>query len=232
MKKIILSAGILLSYNLAAQQLPDSQKNKYNLTIKSPDASQFSKYIDIPTTTHTGTIGIDIPLYNIKVGDFILPISIKYHASGVKVKEVASKVGLGWSLSVGGVSLSKQIINLEDKGFIPVINQTDGAFIPNDRTSSDYSLASQITGFNIIDPSSPAIGQKRDSQPDIFSYSIGGNSGDFYLDSTGKPIKIGETSVKIETSPFVLTDDAGNKYFFSAGNQMRTVGGLYPVLKI
>ncbi|MEY8762013.1 hypothetical protein [Chryseobacterium tongliaoense] len=231
MKKIFC-AGILLS-NFLFAQLPETQNNKYNLTIKSPDASQFSKYIDIPTTTHTGTVGIDIPIYNIKVDNFSLPIALKYHASGVKVKEVASKVGLGWSLSIGGVSLSKQIIGNEDKGNIPIINQTDGAFQPNDRTSSDYSLATQIMGFNTVDPSDTytLVGQKRDTQPDIFSYSIGNSSGDFHLDSTGKPIKIGETSVKIEVYPFIFTDDSGNKYFFSAGNEMRTVGGSFPTVE-
>lgn len=228
MKNTITTIFIITTQLYFAQQVSDIKNNKYNLTIKSPDASQLSKHIDIPTTTHTGTMGIDIPIYTIKVDNYTLPISLKYHASGVKVKEIASKVGLGWSLSVGGLSLSKQIIAAEDKGFVPVINQADGAFQPNDRTSSDYALATTITGFNTTDPSNPGIGQKRDSQPDIFSYSISGSSGDFHLDSTGKPVKVGETSVKIETYPFILTDDSGNKYFFSAANEMRTFGGAIP----
>ena len=231
MKKTIAAIFIITTQIYFAQQASDIQNNKYNLTIKSPDASQLSKHIDIPTTTHTGTMGIDIPIYNIKVDNYSLPISLKYHASGVKVKEIASKVGLGWSLSIGGISLSKQIINVEDKGFVPVINQEDGAFQPNDRTSSDYALAVMITGFNAADPSNPIVGLKRDSQPDIFSYSIPGHSGDFYRDSTGKPIKIGETSVKIEIYPFILTDDSGNKYYFSAANEMRTIGGAIPTVE-
>jgi hypothetical protein len=231
MKKTIAAIFIIATQMYSAQQATDMQNNKYNLTIKSPDASQLSKHIDIPTTTHTGTVGIDIPIYNIKVDNYSLPISLKYHASGVKVKEIASKVGLGWSLSVGGISLSKQIINVEDKGFVPVINQADGAFQPNDRNSSDYALANKITGFNIVDPSTPIVGQKRDSQPDIFSYSIPGGSGDFHFDSTGKLVKIGETTVKIETYPFILTDDSGNKYYFSAANEIRTFGGAIPTVE-
>ncbi|MBK1898282.1 hypothetical protein [Chryseobacterium paridis] len=229
MKNRIAAFFIIATQFYFAQQAADVQNNKFNLTIKSPDASQLSKHIDVPTTTHTGTVGIDIPIYNIKVDNYTLPISLKYHASGVKVKEVASKVGLGWSLSIGGISLSKQIINIEDRGFIPVINQADWSFQPNDRTSSDYSLANQITGFNAADPSNPFSALKRDSQPDIFSYSIPGSSGDFHLDSSGRPVKIGETSVKIEKSPFVLTDDSGNKYYFSGGNQTRTIGGAVPL---
>lgn len=234
MKKTIRAIFIIATQMYSAQQATDMQNNKYNLTIKSPDVSQLSKHIDIPTTTHTGTLGIDIPIYNIKVDNYSLPISLKYHASGVKVKEIASKVGLGWSLSVGGISMSKQIIANEDKGYIPAINQSDGAFQPNDRTSSDFSLAIKIMGFDLSDPSNiyNYLNQKRDTQPDIFSYSIPGNSGDFYLDSTGAPIKIGETSVKIgKPYPFILTDDSGNIYYFSPANEMRTVGGALPTIE-
>ncbi|MCS3532915.1 hypothetical protein [Chryseobacterium sp. JUb7] len=234
MKKTIAAIFIIATQMYSAQQATEMQNNKYNLTIKSPDASQLSKHIDIPTTTHTGTVGIDIPIYNIKIDNYSLPISLKYHASGVKVKEIASKVGLGWSLSIGGISMSKQIIANEDKGYIPAINQADGAFQPNDRTSSDFSFASQIMGFDASDPSNTYnhLGQKRDTQPDIFSYSIPGSSGDFYLDSTGSPIKIGETSVKISKPyPFILTDDSGNIYYFSIANEMRTVGGALPTIE-
>ncbi|HEX8577792.1 MAG TPA: hypothetical protein VF677_16025 [Flavobacterium sp.] len=214
------------NYKLQAQNYSIAP-NKYNLNIKSPDASQFAKFVDIPTSTHTGAVGIDIPIYNIKVDDYNLPISLKYHASGIKVKEIASKVGLGWSLSVGGISLSKQIFGNEDEGSIPSINQADGAFQLNNRASNDHALAVSITGFNVFEPDNPITQTKRDTQPDIFSYSLGNISGDFYFDSAGKIVKIPETDIKIEGLS-ILTDNAGNRYFFSVGNRMRTLGGYIP----
>ncbi|MDR6546622.1 hypothetical protein J2810_002682 [Chryseobacterium rhizosphaerae] len=226
MKKTILCISLLMSsWGWAQTNLvsPD----KYNLKIKPPDAGQLSKHIDIPASTYTGTFGVDIPIYNIKVDDYSLPISLKYHASGVKVKEIASKIGLGWSLSVGGISLSKQIFGVQDKGAIPNINQVDGAFQPNNTASADHHLALQITGFNSFSPDNSLIEQKRDTQPDVFSYSIGNIAGDYYFDSSGKVVKISPTDAKIEGNS-ILTDSEGNKYFFSPGNLMRTTGGSIP----
>ncbi|MDR4894417.1 MULTISPECIES: hypothetical protein [unclassified Chryseobacterium] len=215
MKKIIAASLIICGCALGYSQSVDPKESKYNLTIKSPDASQLSKHTDIPTSTHTGTIGIDIPIYTIQVGDFSLPISLKYHASGVKVKETASKVGLGWSLSVGGMSLSKQVLGREDKGKIQYINPD--SFNPVQSNLNDYDLAKSIKEeFSTLD-----------TQPDIYSFSLGSASGEFYYDSSGKIIQIPYSTVKIEDS-FVFTDDQGIKYYFKAGNQTQTVGGSAP----
>ncbi|QWT87678.1 hypothetical protein KBP46_07495 [Chryseobacterium sp. PCH239] len=215
MKKIIAASLIICGYALGYSQSVEAKESKYNLTIKSPDASQLSKHTDIPTSTHTGTVGIDIPIYTIKVGDFTLPISLKYHASGVKVKETASKVGLGWSLSVGGISLSKQVLGREDKGKIQYINPD--SFNPVQSNLHDYNLAKSIKEeFSQLD-----------TQPDIYSFSLGNVSGEFYYDSSGKIIQIPFSTVKIEDA-FVFTDDQGIKYFFKVGNQTQTVGGGTP----
>ncbi|WP_330747613.1 hypothetical protein [Chryseobacterium sp. CP-77] len=212
MKKIIAASLVICGYALSYSQSVEAKDSKYNLTIKSPDASQLSKHTDIPTSTYTGAVGIDIPLYTIKVGDFSLPISLKYHASGVKVKETSSKVGLGWSLSVGNLSLSKQIFGKEDKGKIQYINPD--TFNPVPGNANDYNLAMTLKA---------GMGAP-DTQPDIYSYSIGSNSGEFYYDSLGKIIQIPYSTVKIEDS-FVVTDNQGIKYYFKAGNQIQNVGG-------
>ncbi|KXH80360.1 hypothetical protein [Chryseobacterium kwangjuense] len=216
MKKLIIFS-VVLAYSLGYSQSVNTADSKYNLTIKSPDAAQLSKHTDIPTSTHTGAVGIDIPLYTIKVGDYTLPISLKYHASGIKVKETASKVGLGWSLSVGGISLSKQIMGAEDKGKVPYINPVSFNPVPGNPT--DYDLAMRATGFNGL--------TKYDTQPDIYSYSAGGSSGEFYFDSAGKIIQIPYNTVKIEGS-FMVTDNEGVKYYFIPGNQILNIGGSAP----
>ena len=217
MKKNFIIYFMLSAYSLGYSQSVNSNDNKYNLTIKSPDAAQLSKHTDIPTSTHTGTVGVDIPLYTIKVGDFTLPVSLKYHASGVKVKETASKVGLGWSLSIGSISLSKQIFGAEDKGKIPYINPVN--FNPTPSNPTDYDLALRATGFNGL--------TKYDTQPDIYSYAIGNSSGEFYFDSSGKIIQIPYSTVKVEDS-FTVTDNDGIKYYFIPGNQLRNLGGSAP----
>ncbi|NML71184.1 hypothetical protein HHL23_15445 [Chryseobacterium sp. RP-3-3] len=217
MKRKIILSFIVLAYSIGYSQSVNSSDSKYNLTIKSPDAAQLSKHTDMPTSTHTGSVGVDIPLYTIKVGDYTLPISLKYHASGVKVKETASKVGLGWSLSIGGISLSKQIFGAEDKGKIPYINPISFNPVPSNPT--DYDLAMKATGFNGL--------AKYDTQPDIYSYVAGSSSGEFYFDSLGKIIQIPYSTVKIEDS-FTVTDNGGVKYYFIPGNQILNIGGSAP----
>lgn len=69
----------------------------------SPTAQNFMRYGEIPVDYSTGIPNIQIPLYTVKGRKLELPISISYHASGIKVRDVASEVGLGWVLNAGGV---------------------------------------------------------------------------------------------------------------------------------
>lgn len=50
----------------------------------------------------TGVPDISIPIYTIRLGAFELPVRLSYHASGIRVNDVASTVGLGWTLDAGG----------------------------------------------------------------------------------------------------------------------------------
>jgi len=202
------------------------QDKKFDITLKSPDATQISKFTDMPSSTYTGIVSSSIPIYDIKIDKEIFPITINYHGSGVKVKEVASKVGLGWSLSVGNTSLSKQIFGAEDTGWVPNIPMDEDHFTPNDMQSNSYALATSITGFNQA-TGAQDLSTKRDTQPDIFSYSVNGMSGEFHYDHTGKIIQIPYQKVKIE-NVFKITDGKGVVYNFIAGNSVRNVGGSVP----
>ncbi|WP_346320975.1 hypothetical protein [Chitinophaga sp. YIM B06452] len=79
-----------------------SQFNK-DIAPMSPAATTFSKFGDMPVNLHTGLPNISIPIYELEVDGFKLPIGIAYHAGGIKVDEGASHVGLGWALIAGGL---------------------------------------------------------------------------------------------------------------------------------
>lgn len=79
-----------------------SQLNK-DIALVSPAVTTFSKFGDVPVNLHTGIPSISIPIYELEVDGFTLPIGIAYHAGGVKVDEGASQVGLGWALIAGGL---------------------------------------------------------------------------------------------------------------------------------
>jgi hypothetical protein len=68
----------------------------------TPQAASLGKYGQVPVSYQTGVPNISIPIYEIKLNDFSYPVSLSYHAGGVKVDDVATNVGLGWSLNAGG----------------------------------------------------------------------------------------------------------------------------------
>lgn len=69
---------------------------------KSPESASFEKYGKIPVGEYTGTASANVPFYTIKQDNFELPINLSYHASGIKVSQEATWVGLGWDLVPGG----------------------------------------------------------------------------------------------------------------------------------
>jgi hypothetical protein len=105
---------VCLSVN--AQVIPPSSEPK--IIPPSPNASAFAKYGNIPVSTYTGVPNISLPIYEIRVRDITVPISLSYHASGIKVGDEASRVGLGWVLNAGGV-ISRNIINRDDLQELP-----------------------------------------------------------------------------------------------------------------
>lgn len=69
---------------------------------KSPEASAFKKYGDYQVNEYNGNPDIRVPLYMMSYKDIEIPIELNYDASGIKVEQEASWVGLGWNLMVGG----------------------------------------------------------------------------------------------------------------------------------
>lgn len=62
----------------------------------------------------TGTVNINIPLYEVKAHDIVVPISISYSALGIKVGQEAGAPGMGWELNAGG-KIIKQINGRDDE---------------------------------------------------------------------------------------------------------------------
>ena len=85
-----------INYNSAAEV-----NSKIKLP-KSPEADAFEKYGNTPVNLYTGTPDISIPLHTIKGREFDVPLTLTYDASGIKVSQIATNVGLGWNLNLGG----------------------------------------------------------------------------------------------------------------------------------
>ena len=185
----------------------------------SPSSAALAKYGDYPVDLSTGVPEISVPLFTIQEGDYNLPLSLSYHAGGIKVDEIGSWVGLGWSLNTGGM-VSRTVNGLPDEVNEPGIHEgywstqtwLDGlsGYQENAETFWKYKRVTEA---------------KIDTEPDHFSFQVAGFSGSFVLtkDATGnlkavqfkkQPVIIQPVLIGNDISAFTITDPKGNIYKF------------------
>jgi hypothetical protein len=186
----------------------------------SPNAASLGKYGEIPVGYSTGIPNINVPVYEITSGSLKIPISLSYHAGGIRVEEIASWVGLGWSLNAGGV-ITRQVRGLAD--------ESGGGYIYHSGDVSDYinsvmnSTQKQAYKDDITDGNT-------DSQQDIYVYNLGGESGKFFLKPNGDILTIPFSKNKIAGGgdSWIVTDVNGTNYYFTAKETTTTtpvIGG-------
>lgn len=116
---VILGCILVATIGSTAQDLPNT-----NYIPPSPTAAAFNRYGEIPVDMATGVPNISIPIFTLQEGGIKVPISISYHASGIKVRDVASEVGLGWVLNAGGV-ITQTALGLLDRQPAAAANPTN-----------------------------------------------------------------------------------------------------------
>ncbi|WP_027375674.1 RHS repeat domain-containing protein [Kaistella palustris] len=191
MRKIITAflLVILSTSELFAQGIPPAPITKtIDMFPKTPDVAALTKHIDIPPGNFTGVANFTIPIYTINIDGVKIPIELLYTTTGIKVGEIASRVGLGWALSTGP-SLTRQVIgsldNTTEKPVFQNINQIP-FMCAYDYNTGSYSFnspcgiaLSALGYYPYLQPINP------DSNPDIFSYNLVDSSGRFILDYNG-----------------------------------------------
>ncbi|MBI2273957.1 MAG: hypothetical protein HYU70_09190 [Bacteroidetes bacterium] len=178
----------------------------------SPNAAAFEKYGNYPVNMYTGVPQISIPLYEIQVGSLKLPITLNYHASGFKVSERASRMGLGWSLDGTG-AISRRVMGKPD--------EQDGNYL-NAATVRNSSTISSTNADDLLYLRFVSEGAK-DAEPDIFSYRFPGKSGKFLFNQQNNyapvmlpydPIKINLIRPTSTTALFDITNESGTIFRF------------------
>lgn len=162
---VLTIALFILPQGIAAQ---DGVEGYKSLIPQAPDAQALARAIDIPVNAYTGIPQITIPLYEIKVGELTIPISLSYHAGGILANQEATEVGLGWSLSAGG-SITRTIKCIDD------FNSSMGYFSYQQDWDGEFSTL--MPYFNIWTRQFV-----KDMEPDIFFYSTPTESGKFFFD--------------------------------------------------
>ncbi|MBI4646152.1 MAG: hypothetical protein HY738_06010 [Bacteroidia bacterium] len=197
---VLVICSIIVATNLYSQQI---------VIPPSPTAASLGRYADIQVNLYTGKPNITIPIWEINENDIRLPIYLTYLADGIKVEEIASWIGFGWSLNAGGVITRSVRGNPDDNsltdihtnwwdmewpgwiddqkhyaGYEPEANFSDYDYIPYlienmSQNEEDINYWTYLADFTVIDP---YFEYELDGEPDIFYYNFLGHTGTFYFD--------------------------------------------------
>lgn len=210
---------LLIFFQLLIQTLLFPQNQAYQsdkIIPSSPSAASLGKYGNVPVSFYNGMPNISIPIYNIKTAQNSLNISMQYDASGTRVLQDASWVGLGWSLNAGGVITRtiRQVDDFNQHGFYKT-----SALPPNDANNNYLSNSNWNYDKTFLDG---VYDGTMDAEPDIFSYNFCGYSGRFVLGKAmdGSPVfQDAQNNLQVEyvaaTDDWIVTDAEGYKYYFS-----------------
>ncbi len=218
--KLLFSILLFLSVNYLFAQ--DEPKTNSFQVPSAPTAAALGKYGDIPVSLYTGTPSINVPIYELKSRDLSVPISLSYHASGVRVQDQGSWVGTGWSLNASGV-ISRTLRGKADEmrnGFANLQQTERGqleGLLDGTSTMTPEQKRNFLTQIN---------GGEVDAEPDIFNFNFQGNTGKFVFDMDGNVHLISERKIKIVPTifpdaqgrdviqSFTITDESGIRYEF------------------
>ncbi len=167
----------------------------------TPDANALIRSISTPVDKYTGTANIQVPLASIRTNTGNIPVALSYQASGIKVTDRATIVGLGWRLVAGG-KITRQVNGFPENGFT---KRFSGAL--------DYETFKEY------------FRNQKSTEPDIYYFEFPGMSGAFVMDENGNPhtIPYQNLDIKFNSYRFEIKDPAGTVYHFTT--QERTEYG-------
>ena len=198
MKKGLL---LLFSLFLACNAMKAQDYVGYNVEssykkwfVKTPEVASLFYNTAYPVNYSTGTVDINIPLYEVQCGDLVLPIYLSYNSTGIKINEPLSWVGQNWTLHA-----EPQI------SYIPHGNK--------DKTVS-YELGKQYSYEEVANMSS-YIWQP-DFLPDEYIYSLLNKTGKYIKSpSSNKVVTFPHDDIKFSEGGIIDVD--GTKYIFNGG---------------
>jgi len=141
---------------------------------------------ELPVNLYTGRAGMFIDLYTLTDHDLSEKITLSYNVNGVNLSTLVT-YGVGWNLNVGG-QVTREVRGLPDD----FSDATRSGWLYN----SQYASLSGFAGTSDLSPSTCAdetsdqafisnLQYVKDTEPDWFSFSVGGISGHFVFNNSG-----------------------------------------------
>lgn len=98
-RQIILTLTLVLSFTRSFSQIEKNKPYYFKDFPLPPTTSTFQRYGATQNAEFTGANSPLIPLYILEEGDIKIPLNLNYvSGNGIKVRDEASSVGLGWNI--------------------------------------------------------------------------------------------------------------------------------------
>lgn len=222
--EIVLLILLFINYNTVNAQQSNLSRELITFPV-SPEAARLGTYGNVPVNLFTGRLNKSVELFNAKIGDYNLPLTLSYSYSGNRVEESPSIMGLGWQLNAGGV------VTREVRG------------LPDSYNNNYYNFRTTYIGnklFNLNKISNreaeKVINGYYDTEPDRYNVSVNGINFAFKIGLNGIPMFLSKHNYKIEiirsdANPnqiikFILTDTKSNKYYFEDMETNEQISGI------
>jgi hypothetical protein len=235
--------GVLFTHLLIWGQATTNLTSLPKIIPQSPNTAAFKKFGDIPVSYYTGVPEISVPLYNISVDNINLPISLSYHASGIKVADEAGRTGLGWAL-VAASSITRTIRGEDDfqhsidaiYSYHSPTNPAPELMLKGKNYAELYPILNDDHGLREITIGRSEASKSKiypgidmttvynqvnlyDMEPDLYQFNFPGLSGKFILKHNKEVILEKKSNIKIEciganADSWVITSPDGTKYYF------------------
>lgn len=216
LKNICIFLNVLLFAAIEVRgQVTEASISPVPETALSPTAFEFTKYGDYEVNALAGIPEINVPIYEFTCGSIKIPLKLNYNASGIKVNQPATWVGLGWSISgIGAVVRTVRGIpdNVQTYGWI-----------------DDETAAHTINSTQDFKTRQEYADLMKDPAPDFFKFVMPNHVGSFiYRKSVNKFEIIPYEQVDVQwinrhsvnQSIFVLTSSDGMQYHFEEQQQL------------
>jgi len=208
--KIFLSTSLCVCLNVLTLY---AQQENTSYVPPSPNAASLAKHANIPVSLYSGTAKIDVPIVALQSRQGSIPVSLSYHSSGIKVQDIASSVGLGWTLNSGG-AITRVVRGLPDDGPEGYCGVNLRGRQAGNELSHEH-LKQVATGV-------------WDSEPDVFYFNFLGKTGRFILDENGNPVLTPYQDLDIQPAigprgngKWTITDGDGTIYVFGLDDASR-----------
>lgn len=158
---------------------PGGLPGERRLVPPAPTTAGLGTYGSLPVDLNAGVVTVNVPLGEATGRSLTLPVSLSYRTTGIRVEEVASWVGLGWSLNAGGLitrtvrGLPDEAVNVGYFQAYPRWQRADSMYRanPTKATWNAKKQADQDAANGLID-----------TEPDTYSLTLPGQSATFLLD--------------------------------------------------